>query len=170
MCWMIFGLTGVLLFLIPGVSDLSLWFVNKYNFIGLILIIILALLYSMILMIGTYYSSLIINDKKGMAIFLKDYVEIIMGEKHRIINFIETIKMKHYPLVFARGIGLGGYKFELKTKDINLKIRSSLMELWKERTKDFSLKKIFEINWKEYHSTLEDLYNEIELNIALKNE
>jgi len=124
-------------------------------------------------MLGSYYFTVIINDKKGIAIFSDDYVEIIMRKNLRIY-YVDIVKMKHELITYKRKIGKGGYRLNIKTRDIHLKIRRSIKELWENRIedlkKDFSILNLFHFKWKSYHPILEDIYDEIELHIALKFE
>ena len=174
--YLLFGVFLVLLLLLVTdiTNDLSIWIVEKFSIIGLILIIIFALIFVILFMTFPYYLSLKVNDKKGIAVFTDDYVKIKKGRKEIRINYTEIVNMKYSEIVNPiKGIRRSGYKLELKTKDTNLKLRSSLKELWenriKELKKDFSIMKLLKISeLNNYHMNLEDIYNEIELQIALK--
>jgi len=171
--WLLFGLIGAALFLLPSVEKFSIWIIDKFDLTGFILVFLFVILYVVIIMIGSYYLSLKITDKKGVAIFSEDFVEIIMGRKYQIY-YTEIINLKYDEIITSRGVGKGGYKLNIKTKNINLKIRNSIKELWENRMKDlrkkFSIFNFFRLKWKSYHSKLEDIYDEIELHIALKFE
>ena len=154
-------------------NDLSIWIVEKFLIIGLILIII-ALIFAIAFMIFPYYLSLKVNDKKGIAVFADDYVKIKKGRKETRIYYTEIVNMKHSEILnHIKGIRRSGYKLEIKTKDTNLKIRSSLKELWENRIKelkrDFSVVKLVEIRkLNDYRTSLEDIFDEIELQIAVQ--
>ena len=159
-------------------NDLSIWIVEKLSIIGLILIIIFALIFTVVFMIFPYYLSLKANDKEGIAVFTDDYVEIKRGRKKIKINYTEIVNMKHSEIVNhinaifpVKGARRSGYQLEIKTKDTNLKIRSSLKELWENRIKELNIVKLLNISeLNDYQTSLEDIYDEIELQIALKHE
>jgi len=167
--WLLFGIVGGLLLISTAAiqSYLSIWFVEKFNIVGLILVIIFAVGESVLLILGSYYLSLTIEEKRGTAVFWDDYVKITKGRREIVINYMEITDIKYSEiLVRVKGLRRSGYKLEIKTKSINLKIRSSLKELWKNRInelkKDFSVIKLLkfaELN--EYHTTLEDIYDKI---------
>jgi len=178
---LLYVLFGVFLFLLlfPVIhitEDLSIWILEKFSIIGLILIIIFALIFVIVFMTFPYYLSLKVNDKKGIAVFDDDCVKIKKGRKEIRINYTEIIDIKYFEIVvLIKGTRRSGYKLEIKTKDINLKLRSSLKELWenriKEFKKDFSIMKLLKISeLNNFHMNLEDIYDEIELRIALKHE
>ena len=178
---LLYVLFGVFLFLLlfPVIhitEDLSIWIPENFSIIGLILIIIFALIFVIVFMTFPYYLSLKVNDKKGIAVFDDDCVKIKKGRKEIRINYTEIIDIKYFEIVvLIKGTRRSGYKLEIKTKDINLKLRSSLKELWenriKEFKKDFSIMKLLKISeLNNYHMNLEDIYDEIELRIALKHE
>ena len=174
--YLLFGVFLVLLLLLVTdiTNDLSIWIVEKFSIIGLILIIIFALIFVILFMTFPYYLSLKVNDKKGIAVFDDDCVKIKKGRKEIRINYTEIVNMKYSEIVNPiKGIRRSGYKLELKTKDTNLKLRSSLKELWenriKELKKDFSIMKLLNISeLNDYQTSLEDIFDEIELQIALK--
>jgi len=174
--YLLFGVFLVLLLLLVTdiTNDLSIWIVEKFSIIGLILIVIFALIFVILFMTFPYYLSLKVNDKKGIAVFTDDYVKIKKGRKEIRINYTEIVNMKYSEIVNPiKGIRRSGYKLELKTKDTNLKLRSSLKELWenriKELKKDFSIMKLLNISeLNDYQTSLEDIFDEIELQIALK--
>jgi len=155
-------------------ENLSIWIVENLSIIGLLLIIIFALIFVIVFMTFPYYLSLKVNDKKGIAVFLDDCVKIKKGRKEIRINYTEIVNMKYSEIVNPiKGVRRSGYKLEIKTKYANLKLRSSLKELWENRIKvlkkDFSIMKLLEISkLNNYRMNLEDIYDEIELQIALK--
>jgi hypothetical protein len=90
-----------------------------------------------------FFVSVWINDRKGRAVFHDNYVEIILGRRHKTIYIKEIIRMKCY---YKKG---RDFKMVIKTHDKSISIRCSLLEVWnvdkKERLKyEPELKKVYD--------------------------
>jgi hypothetical protein len=175
--WILFGLAGGLLLLLQSkisiLNSLFLWLIDEFGIVGLILVLVFALTECILLMLGSYYLSLKISDRRGAAIFGDDGVRIAMDGKERIINYSDITAIKYSEIVIFMpmrygGMKRSGYKLEIKTESKVLKIRSSLKELWENRIKelkqDFCIIKLSDIpRLNKYHTTLKDVYDETKL-------
>jgi hypothetical protein len=79
---------------------------------------------------GGFIVSVWINDRKGRAVFYDNYVEIIMGRRHKILYFKDIIRMKCY---YKKG---REFKMVIKTHNKRISIRCSLLEVWNVDKKD----------------------------------
>jgi hypothetical protein len=158
--WIVFSVVFSSIFFIPQLSQFCEYLIAAFNGIGFIIYVFIAIILFTIVFIGSYILSIYVTDKNGTAIFYVNYFEIEFDKKTIKINYNEIEKMQFYavPKTVKTNGKLTNYRFNLKTLDnIRLDFTSSYKEIWE----NYGVKD---------KSTLEALYDKIELHIALKYE
>ena len=122
--WFGFGLIGLIPLYFIGAKNLGERLVVKYDVMGLLAVVLFAVVYMIGLMLGSFFSSVKLTNKKGQAYFFNDYVEITLDNKKLDIPYSEIRKMKCTP-VSLKSKGITGYHFKLKAKNQRISIRTS---------------------------------------------